>query len=144
MGKINEFKGKYRIFSNYHICDILYEDILYPSTENAFQAAKCIDPEMRQLFVLLSPNESKKMGREIHLREDWEKVKFQVMEDVVRYKFTKHEDLKQKLLETGDSELIEGNDWKNGADTIWGISLKTGIGENNLGKILMKIRDELK
>ena len=73
------------------------------------------------------------------MRADWEQVKFQVMEDCVRYKFTHHPDLRVALLATGDAELIEGNDW---GDRIWGVY--QGQGENRLGKILMKIRAELR
>ncbi|NWN81082.1 NADAR family protein, partial [Bacillus sp. (in: firmicutes)] len=47
--------------------------------------------------------------------------------------------LKNKLLQTGESILIEGNTW---GDKIWGVC--NGVGENKLGKILMKVRNELK
>jgi len=56
----------------------------------------------------------------------------------VREKF-KQEDLKQMLLDTGDQELVEGNTWN---DTFWGVC--RGEGQNNLGKILMKVRMELR
>lgn len=52
--------------------------------------------------------------------------------------------LKKKLLETGDAELIEGNYWH---DNTWGQCYcprcKNKIGENHLGKLLMKIRESL-
>ncbi len=54
-------------------------------------------------------------------------------------KFTQHSDLGEQLLATGDAELIEGNTWN---DTEWGIC--NGIGDNKLGKILMRIRKILK
>ena len=73
------------------------------------------------------------------LRGDWEQVKFDVMERCVRYKFAHHPELRDKLLATGDAYLEEGNDW---GDTIWGVS--NGVGENRLGKILMKVRGELR
>ncbi|WP_308694469.1 NADAR family protein [uncultured Veillonella sp.] len=44
-----------------------------------------------------------------------------------------------KLLATRDRMLIEGNDW---GDTFWG--MVDGEGENNLGKILMRVREEIK
>jgi hypothetical protein len=37
--------------------------------------------------------------------------------------------------------LVEGNRW---GDQFWGVDLRTGLGENHLGKILMKVRDELR
>ena len=56
------------------------------------------------------------------------------------HKFTQHDDLKALLLATGDANLEEGNTWN---DTFWGVDLANGCGQNNLGKILMKIRGEL-
>ena len=44
----------------------------------------------------------------------------------------------EKLLATGDEHLEEGNTW---GDTTWGTV--NGIGENRLGRILMKVRKEL-
>jgi predicted NAD-dependent protein-ADP-ribosyltransferase YbiA (DUF1768 family) len=62
------------------------------------------------------------------------------MRDLIRIKFSK-DPLKSRLLNTGDSELIEGNWW---GDKFWGVDERTGVGKNNLGKILMEIREELK
>jgi N-glycosidase YbiA len=59
------------------------------------------------------------------------------MEQCVRDKFTRHPDLRAKLLATGDAYLEEGNTCN---DQIWGVY--QGKGENRLGKILMKIRME--
>jgi predicted NAD-dependent protein-ADP-ribosyltransferase YbiA (DUF1768 family) len=57
----------------------------------------------------------------------------------VRYKFTHDAKLRQKLLATGDAILEEGNDW---GDQVWGVV--NGVGKNRLGKILMKVREELR
>ena len=63
------------------------------------------------------------------------------MEEVVRAKFTQNPDLAARLGATGTMPLVEGNSF---GDTIWGVDAKTGKGENNLGKILMKVRAELR
>jgi predicted NAD-dependent protein-ADP-ribosyltransferase YbiA (DUF1768 family) len=78
------------------------------------------------------------MGRSVKLRPDWESIKLDVMETAVRIKFTDPE-LAAKLIATGDEELIEGNWWN---DTFWGVC--NGVGENHLGKILMKVRADIK
>ena len=57
---------------------------------------------------------------------------------IVKAKFEQNEQLKKQLLHTGRAKLIEGNWWK---DTFWGVH--EGVGENHLGKILMKVRKEL-
>jgi len=54
-------------------------------------------------------------------------------------KFTQHSDLKERLLDTHNLELIEGNNWD---DTYWGIC--NGRGRNMLGMLLMEVRDILK
>lgn len=75
----------------------------------------------------------------VHLRPDWDLIKDKVMYEVCWLKFSTHPDLKEKLLATGDRELVEGNFW---GDAYWGVYL--GVGENKLGKTLMKIRSELR
>ena len=136
---INEFKGKYYFLSNFYTAPVMYEGLQYLNNESAFQSAKVTDIEKRKQFCSKDPSTAKKKGRNVTLRHDWEKIKDQVMEDCVRDKFTRNEDLKQRLLDTGDKELVEGNTWN---DTYWGVC--RGRGKNMLGKILMKVRDELR
>ena len=71
--------------------------------------------------------------------EDWEEVKDQIMYEICLAKFTQNEELKEKLLATGNEELVEGNTWH---DTYWGVCNRRG--KNKLGKILMRVRSELK
>ncbi|MBZ4649256.1 NADAR family protein [Thermosipho sp. (in: thermotogales)] len=139
MNKITSFRGPYSFLSNFYTCKVYYEGITYRSVEAAFQAAKTLDINTRLKFVNLSALEAKKLGHSIPLRSDWEQVKDEIMEELVRNKFMRNERLRKKLLETGDAELIEGNYWD---DMYWGVC--NGKGQNKLGKILMKIREELK
>ena len=134
-----EFRGKYFFLSNFYNAPVMYEGLMYMNNEAAFQSAKVLDIEKRKQFCYLDPSTAKRKGRNVILRHDWEDIKDKVMEDCVRDKFTRNQELKQRLLETGDKELIEGNDW---GDQYWGVS--RGKGKNKLGKILMKIREELK
>jgi len=136
---IDEFKGKYFFLSNFYTAPVEYEGLLYQNNEAAFQSAKVIDIERRKQFCNIDPSISKRKGRNVTLRHDWEKIKDQVMEDCVRDKFTRNSELRQRLVDTGEEELIEGNTWN---DTYWGVC--RGRGKNVLGKILMKVREELK
>lgn len=138
---INEFKGDYRFLSNFYMVPVLYEGILYPSSEHAYMAAKSTDPDAREFIRNCgSPAEAKKHGRNLVLRDGWETMKEHVMEIILRDKFTRNPALKVKLLATGNQELIEGNWW---GDKIWGVCLKTNQGQNLLGKTLMKVREEI-
>jgi ribA/ribD-fused uncharacterized protein len=140
--KIKQFQGGFRFLSNFHPGHVALDNVRYDTVEHAFQAAKTLDSRERQQVRLAeTPGKAKKLGRKVTLRDDWELIKIDVMEDFVRQKFTRHPDLKQQLLDTGDAEIEEGNTWR---DTFWGVDLKTGQGENWLGKILMKVREELK
>ena len=139
---IDSFRGKYAFLSNMYSCNVYYNGYTFKSSEAAFHAQKC--PTRASEFVELDPSASKKLGREVQLRDDWESVKYNIMHEIVKQKFMQNTNLKNMLLSTGDAELIEGNWWN---DTYWGVCTNKKydhVGENNLGKLLMKIREELK
>ena len=135
------FRGDHYFLSNFYEAPVAYNGLTYQNTEAAFQAQKCMTEEEKLLFVECDPSRAKNMGRRVSLRPDWEEVKISLMEEIVLAKFTQNGDLKEMLLATGNALLKEGNKWN---DLFWGVSLKTGKGENNLGKILMKVRDKLR
>ena len=136
---IREFKGGNFYLSNYFSAPVFYDGLTYQNNEAAFQAQKCINPNDRIQFIGLPPNRAKAKGRKVKLRKDWEDVKNNVMYEICLAKFIQNPGLGKKLIETGSEELIEGNTWN---DTYWGVC--KGRGLNILGKILMRIRDELK
>ena len=138
---ITEFRGEYRFLSNFHIHPIVYKGILYPSSEHAYVSMKSNDPRIKiQISQERSPGKVKKLGRGVDIASDWLDIRLNVMEEILRIKFSDTE-LKNRLLSTGNRLIYEGNWWK---DTFWGVDIETGFGQNNLGKLLMKIRDEMK
>ena len=130
----------WRFLSNFYEVSVAYGGLTYQSSEAAFQAQKCMTEEERLPFTGFGPGKSKGMGRRVKLRPDWEEVKVGIMEEIVRAKFTQHPELAAQLLATGEKVLVEGNTW---GDTFWGVDLRTGQGKNHLGRILMKVREEL-
>ena len=138
MNKINSFRDEYYFLSNFYECSVTYNGLTYKNNEAAFQAQKCINPKDREKFCNLRASESKKLGRRVVLRKDWEDIKIKVMTDIVKAKFEQNEDLQKKLLATEDAYLEEENTW---GDRIWGTVY--GVGANNLGRILMNVRKEL-
>lgn len=134
------FTGALGFLSNFYPAKIVVDGICYANAEAAFQAQKCADVVERVAFKDLTAVKAKRMGRQVKLRSDWDAVRVGIMEEVVRAKFIQNPVLAMRLLATGSILLDEGNDW---GDTFWGVDMKTEKGENNLGKILMKIRDEL-
>lgn len=136
---IGEFKDKYRFLSNFWPCVVVLDGLQYKSVEHAFVASKTTDPKKREV-VRQQPTASmaKRYGKTLILRDGWNEMKRDIMEDLIRQKF-QDPVLKAKLLETGDEQLIEGNTW---GDVFWGVT--RGVGLNHLGKILMKVRDEIR
>ena len=137
---IMTFRGKYDFLSNMFTAVFEWDGRTYRNSEAAFQSAKSLDPTVRDTFSEMTGVTAKREGRKVQLRSDWESVKDGIMEDVVREKFVQNPDLLQRLIDTGDMELQEGNNWH---DTYWGVDLSSGKGKNRLGTILMKIRSEL-
>lgn len=137
---INSFRDKYFFLSNFYPVEIKLDGIVYPNAETAFQAQKTLDVEERRKFSMLErPVQAKRLGRKVKLRDDWEEVKLDIMTEIVSQKFLQHPHLIEMLLQTGDEELVESNKW---GDRFWGVC--KDVGENHLGKILMKIRDAYK
>ena len=139
MKTINSFTRENHFLSNFFNAPVIYEGVQYLNNETAFQSAKVTSLTEKKKFENLQPNHAKSLGRRVKLRSDWEKIKDQVMYDCVKDKFTRNLDLKNKLLATKDAKLIEGNTWN---DKYWGVC--NGVGQNKLGHILMKVREELK
>jgi ribA/ribD-fused uncharacterized protein len=138
MNVIDKFEGNNFFLSNFYISLVQYGDLMFTSSEAAFQSAKTLDLATKKMFCELQPHEAKKMGRKVKLRSDWEEVKYEVMKHIVRDKFTRNNNLKCQLIDTGNAKLIEGNTHN---DTDWGVC--NGVGKNWLGKILMEIREEI-
>ena len=132
----------YGEFSNFAAFPIEIDGRTWPTSEHYFQAQKFAAPEDQEAVRQeRSPMKAARMGRDRGrtLRADWEAVKDETMLCALRAKFTQHENLRAKLLETGDAELIEHTEndryWADGGD---------GSGLNRLGKLLMQIRSELR
>jgi len=138
---VKSFTGEHKFLSNFQSCNVRFEGQAYGSVEHAFQAAKTLDKSKRKPFTHAGrwrACKAKTEGKKLKLRPDWESVKIGIMHDLLRIKF-QDPVLKEKLLATEKKVLIEGNDWN---DPFWG---KVGNkGQNHLGILLMKVRDEIR
>lgn len=140
---IDEFNNEYSFLSNFFTSPITYGGITYQSVESAFQAQKTKTFQERVQFKDLKPNEAKRLGRKVELREDWEDIKYQIMYELCWLKFWDNKELGLLLDATYPKMLVEGNHWH---DNIWGRctcpKCKDKASYNMLGKILMRIRME--
>jgi N-glycosidase YbiA len=138
--KIEVFDKEFHFLSNFHYSPLVYDNLTWSTAEHAYQAAKTNNVTQKSaIYRIDRPGDAKKMGKVVTVREDWEEVKLGIMYDIVKAKFDQNPDLREMLLATEDAEIVEGNWW---GDTFWGVC--KGVGENHLGKILMRVREESK
>lgn len=137
------FREEFSFLSNFASFEtpLKGEGLSFPSNEHFYIAMKTVDNEIRKQVSEHPPKGLKKFGRSFTIRDDWGDIKLQVMEYGLRWKFSNSNPrLRSKLISTSEYELIEYNWWN---DKFWGVCLKTGEGENHLGKLLMKVRDDI-
>lgn len=131
----------YNVFDNFtpFPCEIQLDDKTWPSSEHYFQAQKSTDPAVVESVRAASdPIKAKMIGRTLQLRSDWEEIKTDIMYKAVKAKFSQHPDLQEILLGTGNRTITE-----HARDRIWGDG-GDGSGENRLGKILVRVRTEIR
>lgn len=136
------FRKEYFFLSNFYEGNIFeYKGMKFTNGEAAFQSQKCL--ERQKEFEMIKPDQAKRLGKNVQLRNDWEKEKDKIMYEVCYAKFSQDENLRNKLISTGDIELVEGN---HHGDRIWGKTYcqktMSWVGENKLGTNLMKIRED--
>lgn len=136
---IKEFQREYRWLSNFAPCSVVFEGEIYDSVENAYQASKTLNPVERTWFQGITAGQAKRMSRKITIRDDWDTVKLENMRWLLSQKYLTPK-YKKLLLKTKGRHIQEGNRW---GDKFWGVCLKSGDGQNNLGKLIMEIRSQL-
>jgi ribA/ribD-fused uncharacterized protein len=118
-------------------------DIIYGTVEHYYQASKSLSPGTRSVIAAQpTAARAKTMGRKIYERPDWSVVKDRVMMYGLIQKFDPSTDHAAKLL-AFKGPIVEWNRWH---DNYWGrctCPRCSGLGQNRLGKMLEKIREEL-
>jgi len=132
---------EYGFLSNWYPAPIYMKEKIWPTPEHYYHAQKMEGTEFEEVCRRLdSPQDAFDMSRrpDVPIRGDWDDLKVAVMRKALFAKFLQHPELAERLLETGDAELIEDSP----VDAFWGVG-EDGSGENVSGKILMEIRDYL-
>lgn len=145
--KFGEFIGFYPreffVFDNFSSFRVLVDGVLYCTVEHAYQAIKFLQtaPEIaQQITDCYSAHDAQKIAyaNKDKQRKDWDDVKLDIMEKLLRLKLEQNPYVKKKLLETGNLIICEDSP----KDSFWGIGANRD-GRNELGKLWMKLRSEL-
>lgn len=138
--KFYKSEPPYGYLNNFRRADMFVYGRWWKNVEAAYQAQKTkVVSEYDSIWLAKTPRIARNLGQTVTMRPDWDDVKLQVMYECVLAKFTQNHDLRAQLLSTGDEHLIEDSP----IDSFWGCG-KDGNGANHLGRILMKIRTELR
>lgn len=140
--KVNE---PYGCFSNFSLYGIQLKGQFWPTTEHYYQAQKFVGTENEALSFVIqavkAPGEAASIGREPghRIRSDWAQVRNQIMREAVLTKFLTHLDIQAVLLSTIQQYIVENSP----SDAYWGCGLNRK-GQNQLGRILMSVRQEIR
>ncbi len=137
------YEREFYVFSNFSSFQVEWRDRVWQTSEHAYQASHFFEtaPELvEEIFSAKSAHEAFKIAKANadKVPIDWDEQKVTVMEDIVRHKLEQNSYLMHKLLQTGSREIVEDSP----KDAFWGWG-KERNGRNELGKIWMKLRDEV-
>ena len=126
---------------NFSSFAVVMNNHVWATAEHAYHSLKFDDESvLAQIFEAKSAHDAKKIAKANNdkKRKDWQEVRVPMMEKVLRLKLAQHQYVQEKLLETGEVEIIEDSP----KDSFWGGG-PNNDGQNNLGKLWMKLREEL-
>jgi ribA/ribD-fused uncharacterized protein len=136
----------YGAFSNLFRRHILFEGRVYPTAEHAYQAGKARKEKVRE-WLLSAPSPAL-LAMAAHglyswdIVPNWSQIKYARMRKVLEAKSTRHADLRDLLLSTGEARLVEVGKVDNLVNRTWGEV--NGKGRNMLGILLMEVRAQMR
>lgn len=142
---IDCYEREFYPFSNFSAFQLEWAGYTFPTSEHAYQWMKFQGLwQMRDVadairkassahdaFKIAERNADKKQS-------DWDEIKLEIMEAILRAKLSQHPYVHKKLRDSGDRQIIECS-WR---DDFWGWGPNKD-GQNMLGKLWMKIRDDV-
>jgi ribA/ribD-fused uncharacterized protein len=135
------YGGQWGCFSNMSSYAVEIDGKVFMTSEHVYQYSKFTDEEVRnKIFSARSGYDAKMIALENKSLTipNWHEKSLDTMEMILRKKLDQHPHIKDKLLETGNREIIEASP----TDAFWGWG-SDKKGENHHGKIWMKLRSEI-
>jgi len=140
---IGFYEREFYPFSNFSSFVVKWKGRTWPTSEHAYQASRFMEKNpkiVEKIFKAKSADEAYKIAIK-YLGKDMTKYNekdVEIMKDIVRHKLKQNPYVMHKLMQTGKRLIIEDSP----KDDFWGWGLKRK-GRNELGKIWMKLRDEI-
>lgn len=142
--------------SQWHLSLFILDDLIYNTAEHFMMAEKARlfndATILRLILATPSPKEAKAFGRQIaeYDEDAWAAIRYDVVIKGNLAKFSADEVLREMLINTDDSILVEASPY----DRVWGVGLglpdrrvynpKEWQGSNYLGFALMEVRETLR
>ena len=140
--EIHFYEREFYMFSNFSSFSVEMDGVQWPTSEHLYQAMKFMGQDsdiVAQIKNAPSAHEARQIAKKYpdQVIKDWDTIKVEMMEKIIREKHAQHTYIQKKLLESMGRELIEVSP----RDSFWGWGPNKD-GENHLGKVWMKVRDE--
>lgn len=137
---INFIETSFHYLSPFSAHEVELDGVIYKTAEHAYQALRVVSVARPAVAAAASPMDAWREGQKCkekgQMLDDYDK--YTLMETIFRAKLQQHSDVCEVLKLTGDRELLKVYD----TDYYWGTGAD-GTGENQMGKIWMKLRDQL-
>lgn len=143
-GKIVGFyEREFYCFSNFSSFSVKWKGRLWQTSEHAYQASRFMSKSSKvveKIFKARSADDAYRIAKK-YIGNDFDKYRdkdLENMEDICRHKLNQNPYIMHKLTQTGKKKIVEDSP----KDNFWGWGPKRN-GRNELGKIWMKLRDEV-
>mmetsp|Transcript_24579 Transcript_24579/g.47858 ORF Transcript_24579/g.47858 Transcript_24579/m.47858 type:complete len:581 (-) Transcript_24579:15-1757(-) len=137
--RIDAFEGIFEFLSLEHPSQVAVDGRVFPTAAHAILAAQ-FPMDTIEIAASATLEEARQVAKaSTDEAKSWKELstRLRAMERVQRDKFRRHEDLRTKLKETGDRDLV----WTNPDDNFWGVV--KGQGQNHLGHLLQQVRESI-
>lgn len=120
----------------------MYEGYVYKAVSYAYQAARSSEQYIREkIYLADNVMEMYEIAAKIEDPPEWNKKRTRLMEQLIRDKFRRNGDLRDKLKATENRELINSYADETVSNLFWG--MVDGRGQNQLGRILEMVRSDI-
>jgi ribA/ribD-fused uncharacterized protein len=138
------YPREFYVLDNFSSFQVDWRERRWPTSEHAYQASHFFEtaPDLaEEIYHARSAHDAYKLAKANAHRspENWDEIKISVMEEILTNKLLQNDYVRQKLLLTGDVDIVEDST----KDRFWGWGPNRD-GRNELGQIWMRMREKLR